>query len=148
MISKAKLEALIERLGRADGPDVEIDMEIARMLDFYVEIRSGTPMIMRQPTKRGAPAWNLPPYTSEIDGARRLIEQILPGWVHQEDPSPAKDGGRGVTGKITNNRRGDNYRVIVGTHRSSVPIAICIATLRAALEAQGMDEQDLWGRAR
>ena len=73
---------------------------------------------------------------------------LLPGWLHEEIHSPGFDSGPRVACKVWNNHRGDNQRVVIGAHRCSVPIAICIATLRAKSDMQGLAEWDLWGRSR
>lgn len=116
MPDRAKLEALLERVENASGPDREIDAEIARAFGFDMwsvclgDWLYGKPWREHmRPDERGADTdeqldapfrWfvridqagllvgeDLPAYTASVDAALELAEGVLPGcWIEISGP--------------------------------------------------------------
>ena len=67
---RADLQALLERVEKAEGPDRELDDAIDKWkLDT---------LLTRDTSARFALI--CPPYTASIDAAVALVEKMLPGW--------------------------------------------------------------------
>ncbi len=82
---RADLQALLERVEKAEGPDEEVDMQLCLL---------AYPEIMAVSEKRDDGFWyhkqwgrmSVPAnYTASIDAAVALVEKMLPGWTGHLD---------------------------------------------------------------
>lgn len=125
---------LIDRLSQLDGPDREVDSEIAVHLLGYTRVNR------MEKWPEAKPIWDfyegeplnsngvfIPKYTSSVDAAIALAERVLPGWtiarLGQDDS------------KLWNAELRQGYltafdRVTLGGAPNGA-IALCIALLRA-----------------
>lgn len=91
------LDALIERVEAATGPDREIDAVVWRVvlmpqLPFYREFDGRVMLDVRHGLGEGGPDWRHPSpydqsrsppnYTASLDAALTLVERKLPGWCY------------------------------------------------------------------
>ncbi|MAN77825.1 MAG: hypothetical protein CML24_11680 [Rhizobiales bacterium] len=93
-MGKSKLEALLERVEKATGPNYNLEVEIAYVTGFWPEDR--IERVVR--SENGAftvwfsndgPSLPLPPNsTASIDAALALVERVLPGWTHGHQKFP------------------------------------------------------------
>jgi len=83
MSTKAELQALLERVKAATGPDREIDRLIGETLSAEYQPRNvyrrghyigNRPVLLRV-------ARDYPRYTASLDAITALIERELPGWA-------------------------------------------------------------------
>jgi hypothetical protein len=76
------LAGLIERVEKLDGPDREIDLELARALvPDVICLRYNWETSNNEPFVH----WR---YTASIDAAIALVERCLPGWARGFDAGP------------------------------------------------------------
>lgn len=105
------LSSLIARLEKAEGPSVELDYLLSE------EFRG---------TRLGAPD-----YTASIDDAVSLAERVLPGWFfeHIGNDAIGEDSDMAWLGWTVELSPG----MALGAQgqAKSLPVAICLATLRA-----------------
>lgn len=118
MTSEA-LKALAERVEGATGPSSDLDHDIHAWMVAAV----GTPM---ERDSYWGPLSRRPPYSSSIDGALGLVERVLPGW--SKDIYIA-DNGSAVKLASPLPRSVEHW----GTSRTTAPLAILAALLRALL---------------
>lgn len=127
---------LIERVGKAEGPDREIDADLVRTccpgsrVSQYLA-SDEEPSVFHAHTIGLNDRADVPRYTESLDAALSLVDRMLPGWTRSVDATlpeagiavdlyPPDQGSAGV--------RGD--------HKIEA-IATCLALLRA-LEEKGL----------
>ena len=131
------LSSLIERLGSIHGPVREIDalLHIAAYPDFGARMEFNPPRYVRfedvwlknradhlNHANNVSDWWKVPAYTVSIDAAMSLARHVLPGCEHEFTDL------YGVARSTLHHEDGQFY----GTSEiNSLPIAICLATLRA-----------------
>jgi hypothetical protein len=138
------IAGLIERLEKATGPDRTLDCCIAVDADGFFEVApqwDGGPVgygyIDKSDGARIEPGHGgdqlVPRYTRSIDAALALTERAVP-WAncHGYD----KDNG-GFTAYVSRNHVPRNEaQFYEAQHKTSLPLAILIATLRALLSQE------------
>ena len=123
-----KLEELIVALKEAAGPSRELDAEIDKLVSNWSHLRKA----VHADTQEAFVLPTVPHFTASIDAAVALIEQVLPGafWIMSrgrlqiEEPLYAIEllfGTDEILGEAESN---------------SLPIAICLAVLRAKLSQE------------
>ncbi|CAN7519890.1 hypothetical protein [Brucella pseudogrignonensis] len=119
---------LIERLSKLDGPDREVDAEV------YIQFNIPAERAGRIDYAHGMVGWwpkdgtyvsavTVPAYTASVDAALALAERLFPGTEYE------------FTNlynivRVTIEMNG-KYGGFHGEHVNSLPIALCIAILRA-----------------
>lgn len=121
MLKDNLIEALIERVAGATGPDREIDIALWRALDGgendYAVGRLPLPWLCT--------------YTSSIDAALGLVERLLPGWEWLVSTSRERQAYWAEVHEVV--PKGE-LRTVFGTRKPTAPLAIIsalLATLRA-----------------
>jgi len=81
MSTKAELQALLERVKAATGPDREIDLEIALFAGWtHVRMKGDAKPYWRKPGEtQYFMRYEPPRYTASLDAITALIERELPG---------------------------------------------------------------------
>ncbi len=111
-----ELKELLERLEKAKGPDRELDKALIQY-DNRDDIGvCWCPGVCKIP---GKVCVAIPLYTSSIDAAVALVEQVLPGW----------DYGMGSKGwgRVFNQER------LVTECKRTIPLALCTALVKAKM---------------
>jgi len=131
----ADLLDLIARLERAEGPDRELDCQIAVAVDGFYELPpkwEGGPVGYGYTDAEGTPIHPghggdqlVRRYTSSIDAAVSLAERVLPGFGISIETHPVYGDWwyASVFGRIP--------MTIANAHKQTGPLAICLAVLRA-----------------
>lgn len=90
-MQNSDIAALIERVEKADGPDLLLDalieIEARRQTAYAAGLNDQTrakwqPVGSSGEVESGGTRYHSPEYTRSIDAAVALIERVLPGWVH------------------------------------------------------------------
>lgn len=132
-MDRAKLEALLNRVVKATGPD--------RELDHLVHDQAVEPIGSRMyNTKENGGSFIAadvvaPSYTASIDAALALVERVLPGWFWRVGHSTLYAGWATVYREHPNNTTGDGEHF---AEAKSAPLAILAALLKALV---ARDEQ-------
>jgi len=149
MLSRADLQALIERVEEATGPDRELDVDIAwaiepdRYRSAYWNGRLGKPgttlPLKLDGLERTSVRSNCPALTASVDAALALLGRVLPGWSIQLYRHP--DGAFATLyrlGEVASILDGAVERYVATPYFESIqicdahlPLAIIAATLRA-----------------
>lgn len=88
-LDKAALQAVIERLEKATGPDRELDARIHAIIELpssdweacEKSIISGDGLVTWHYLNKSQITARAPSYTASIDAAIALTERMLPGWA-------------------------------------------------------------------
>lgn len=144
----ADLSSLIARLEKEKGPNREIDRDIALTVDGFVYEKRGedakpwfyhSTIGGRRQLISLYSSERLPAYTSSIDAAVALVQRVLPGWggllslgsgnsIHVADLWSERRGNQSSEDE-------EEYPLPPGedaqAEHASLPMAICLATLRA-----------------
>lgn len=143
------LTALIERVEKATGPDSALDVAIACTLLDARQHKAWNAANGFRP--RGAPPlpdvvfWmrHARPYTSSLDAALALVEEILPGKYWYVCAGRARVGeplyGAQIVDKDANGVSHDEPMGIA-EHDHSAPLALILALLRALQSQQKNSE--------
>jgi len=124
---------LIDRLSKLDRPDREVDGEIMQTFDpdlwAKAYIRAQEPCGCSKEMATEGAKWRAPQYTASVDAAIVLAERLFPGTEYE------------FTNlynivRVTIEMNGE-YGGFHGEHVNSLPIAICIAILRAKEASHG-----------
>lgn len=140
------LSALIERVENATGPDRELDALIFRVLDLKLPdqfLSMGIKLSWQADGSATVPVGDMqvryepPHFTSSLDAALALVEEILPGtFWHVAKGRTRPDEPLFGAELVSPEHGGVNVAV---EHESSVALALILALLRA-LSAR--DQQD------
>jgi hypothetical protein len=126
MSDKQTIEALIERLEKATGPDRTLDADILRAVGHQCVQRGG--ILGWEYRENGVGVWrSMPSPTESIDAALTLLVPPF-SW---EQVCWASDGSS-VVASAGNQGNSDGYRNVDGEHPVAA-IAIAIASLRARI---------------
>lgn len=83
-IAAAKLDELIEKLEKAEGPNYRLEIDIFKLFNpeyaEYVEGRGGLVHVNDGEDQRVLSNVRAPNYTASLDAAVALAERVLPGW--------------------------------------------------------------------
>lgn len=132
--------SLIERLEKADGPDREIDAELAivGLIDATdarlpsAERDSHYPQSFVPGQYWTGHAWRVADeYTSSLDAALGLVERKLPGWVLVTSGKTALLVSPEYQEEIGAAHRALEY---AGEEGATLALAVCLALLRALSE--------------
>lgn len=123
--SQSVLDGLVERLGKATGPDREIDCRLHWLASGETNWATALPI-----TDGGSGRnWFIKarelgalPYTNSIDAAVAFMKRKLPEWWW------LRDDGQSI--RVVGPDNGDSYPSAIGRHHL-VPIAMILATLSA-----------------
>lgn len=146
-MDKARLEALLERVETATGPDRGLDDAIAfatqyrpdsqhdrlgSFADHEAKHNYETAWIAHAPWRS---QWDIPFYTGSIDAALALVERVLPGWTvanlsQQDDKSWFCELREGF---LTSYDRVATSFGAYGKLPLTAPLAILAALLRALI---------------
>lgn len=149
MPNRADLQALIERVEKATGPDRELDVDIVwaiepdRYRSAYWNGRLGKPgttlPLKLDGLGRTSVRSNCPALTASVDAALAFMERVLPGWSIQLYRHP--DGAYATLyrlGEMASILNGTVERHVITPYYESIRIcdahlqlAIVAATLRA-----------------
>jgi hypothetical protein len=140
-----RLTDLLERLEAADGPDRELDahlavmqhgrtmssdgedMNWAKVPNIYDDCTPGTYWRCR---RSGNSLWTSPPYTSSIDAAVQLAEEVLPGYIRRMSV------GKRTYCVIGRPTEKGNFSQKFGKYPAygpTEPLALCIAIVKARI---------------
>ena len=139
--------SLIERLEKADGPDREIDAELAivGLIDATdarlpsAERDSHYPQSFVPGQYWTGHAWRVADeYTSSLDAALGLVERKLPGWVWKlstdGDASAPDHKAHATLASEVWADPGAGMGVVTYGHAPTPALAVCLALLRALSE--------------
>ncbi len=136
----AEMKALIQRVEKAEGPDRELDADIALATGWE---RGEAGAFWREP---GARLWSgyYPNPTASLDAAVSLVPEGKL-WVRLDDwTGPMEDGTAAPLSSASvylHARNADGER-LSGVARARTPaLALCAAALRALLAMEGGDER-------
>ena len=153
------LDALIERVEAATGPDREIDAVVWRVvlmpqLPFYREFDGRVMLDVRHGLGEGGPDWRHPSpydqsryppnYTASLDAALTLMERKLPGWMvvnlSEWENERMRARGRWMAQLKPIGAQGD-LRVVTAycQHAPSPALALISALLRALKSEEGKE---------
>lgn len=128
---------IIEKLEKAEGPDRDLDGAIAINLEGYFVDDDGwyayTDEVLNTVHSGNGKFLLVKKYTSSIDAAVQLCERVLPAancWGVDKDE-------RGFEAHVQLNGVKSGHWAKFAEHRSSAPIALCIAILRALQTKEG-----------
>lgn len=126
---------LQEKLSRATEPSRELDKEIWQLLVPGVTRRTihvdhhVKPYDIDETRDASGKLIIVPHYTASLDAALALVAEVLPGQWRQTTYDPGKI--KPYFGKISISRPYGCYENYHGNHKSSEPIALLIALLKA-----------------
>lgn len=131
------LQSLLERLEKASGGDREIDARLAEAFGGFADViralnEDGSTFDAM--VDYGEDSFDeCPRYTSSLDAALSLVERVMPGWGY----FLRHDADSGYVAALV---YPDAFRVTPGaTKAASMPLALCLALVRAKLEDEAKD---------
>lgn len=139
MLSRADLQALIERVEKATGPDRELDADIYEALGYEVKRRSERVeegwRVRRTVDWRylDGSRWLAMDYlTASVDADLALLERVLPGWRAEIRWGDWPQHIERHDATLWNNDTSKRESVFgVSANAATLPLAIIAATLRA-----------------
>ena len=94
------LTSLLERVEKASGPNLALEVDIARALgtapadlSFVEETQSWQRYIV---ARDDVQIWMPPPYTASLDSALALVNEMLPGWFWRAGHVPSTHWVNGI----------------------------------------------------
>ena len=140
-IAADKLDELIERLEKAEGPSIELDGMIWAAANGYEFVMwDGAGCVYRDPN---APNWNrgiqhadattVRPYSASLDAAVALAERVLPGWYWRCGRTVLFPNGWAYVSRLHADHCTERDEAACSDGKAAnVAIALCLATLKAA----------------
>jgi len=134
MVDRATLEALRERVRKAEGPDRELDEAIC--LGVFPDLRPAAPhcvgddpIFWDEPFYKKRP----PKLTASIDAAVALVGQAAPGWSFAVRKSGFGDPAQADLWNPMKSPGGGNNHRAKDRRDGSIPLALLDALLTALL---------------
>ena len=127
---------LIERLEKAESGSRELDREMAELFGWQLKMPHGF-WLAPKGWKPLSPMEGLPYFTTSLDAIVSLIGEKLPGWTWAAGPRTYGEDWDLAWARIYPHRSqadgtGNKYA-------KTVPLALCIALLRAIQASQGSE---------
>ena len=139
-IAADKLDELIEKLEKAEGPNYRLEIDIFKLFNpeyaEYVEGRGGLVHVNDGEDQRVLSNVRAPNYTASLDAAVALAERVLPGWsiftclgqtVWPDKPPCWADVGSREFQEDIDGHDQENSTGFAPT----LPLALCLAILKA-----------------
>lgn len=141
-----RLRGLIERLGKLEGPDQDMDAEIAvHVLGFIkTNLMAAWPdkdpiWKFTDPARNTTGSWHamVREYTASLDAAAGLVERALPGWLWRVGRTSLFPKGWAYISRTHPSHCDREDEASCSDGRAATPaIALVIATLRALSQEQ------------